>query len=799
MWRTPLPLFIAAVLLARPIQAQPDQQTHKDADPAATSVDAAFGPYIADASVIELLDRPDSDGDCSKSGPLVFGCLIQAIPTSGPHEPPIGALANPFNLRVASAIRTTIEKDLLEFQSSGGVGADQQINPGFLIHPGSRMELVGVVSRIDRQFIHDLVPGAEDHARCGEISLIYRFSYSFRGGEVSSRLPVTMNVVFPAIPRSKPVGAATCAEVASRWLAEMRRPSSRDPREVFVDITNAKTGIVSLLDGRDIERVELNIQAYRISAGSDTTDLGSTAEYVIRVFRWNPDQSVFTPSYLTNEIDRARLLGNSNGDGNSCDPGTSRPMSRSKFVAYLLSPAVLSDIDTGTLNIPQEYLGCRATSASPGGANRSRNALFWDATDPREQLMTNAQITAAIKRSRGPRRQFSFMKSADDVRLRLNELSCTGCHQARAIAGFHFPGADRSETPVSNAVYLPGSPHFYGDQVRRREIVEQLARGEKLSRYELASSYASRPLNKFKPQLGMTQLIGGWGGTCLLPEEMNQSQRQWDCKVGLQCAALFTSRNAPGMGTCVPTRNRSEIGDALQIGQITSDRFGKDRYLRISPAPVGDWTDREHRNTLIPTDRLPSNPPARNSYYGAHQEFYKGDITGGNGSAEERFRVKRDAKTGGFPSGMLRLSECSGLPPEATCGLVASSGFNACLDKVKVGRKMLAQCFAQRTSYAGMRACDVANPCRDDYICLRSMGYSASNGPQEYEERRKNVSGIYDPADYGQQEPDAAWLARNNGEGDQRGICIPPYFVFQFRSDGHPPPLTRAMRSAQNR
>ena len=38
-----------------------------------------------------------------------------------------------------------------------------------------------------------------------------------------------------------------------------------------------------------------------------------------------------------------------------------------------------------------------------------------------------------------------------------------------------------------------------------------------------------------------------------------------------------------------------------------------------------------------------------------------------------------------------------------------------------------------------------------------------------------------------------AWLGRNDGKGDPRGLCIPPYFVFQFRSDGHPLPQRRAL------
>jgi hypothetical protein len=791
-------VLAVAVYATTGAEQQPPAQNPPQAAPGAPPADVSKGPYIADPAVIALLDRQDPDGDCAKSGPLVFGCLIQALATAKAQEAPIGARANPFNLRVAQDIRETIAQDLAGYQATGEIEPAQQIHPQFLTHPGSRVELVGIVNRIDRQFIHDLVPGDEKRHRCGEISVIYRFSYSLRDGQVSSRLPVTLNVVLPAIPRDRRSGVTTCQGVAARWLAELRRPAGRTAEQVAADLVDPATGVVALIDGRDIERIELNIQAYRISAGADGTDLGSTAEYVIRVFRWNPDRKKFTPSYLTNQIDRARLLGNPRGDANSCRPGTNRPMSLDRFRAFILSPVVLSDVDNGTLNIPRQFLACRATSASPGGAARSKNALYWNAPEPQDQILTDAQIRTAVARATNATRQFSYMRSADDVRLRLDELSCSGCHQARAIAGFHFPGADRAETPVSNAVYLPGSPHFYGDQVRRLVILEQLAAGDRLNRYQLAMSYSSRPLNKFRPQMSGTQLIGGWGGACLLPEQRATSHRQWDCLSGLTCTPLFDSPNAPGMGTCLPA-GRREIGDALQVGRVTSTRYGYETYLRTTPAPAGDWSDRAHRDTLIPAASLPANAPAGNSYYGAHQEFYQGDPTGGTGTPAERARIKRDALTGGFPGGMLRLSECLGLPPEATCGLVASSGFNDCLAEVTGGTKSLGQCFEQRTSYAGLRACDVANPCRDDYICLRPAGYTLANGHQNYERRLAAVAGIYDANDFGQKEPDQAWLSRNGGAGDQRGLCIPPYFVFQFRSDGHPAPMTQTMQPAPGR
>jgi hypothetical protein len=106
---------------------------------------------------------------------------------------------------------------------------------------------------------------------------------------------------------------------------------------------------------------------------------------------------------------------------------------------------------------------------------------------------------------------------------------------------------------------------------------------------------------------------------------------------------------------------------------------------------------------------------------------------------------------GGFPAGMLRLRRCSGAPgeqadpdnPESICVHMADDGFNDC-----VRERPFSLCFQTNVPHpvvrpGGPRACNVANPCREDYICTGS-----------------DKSGT--------------------------GACIPPYFVFQFRVDRHP-------------
>lgn len=91
----------------------------------------------------------------------------------------------------------------------------------------------------------------------------------------------------------------------------------------------------------------------------------------------------------------------------------------------------------------------------------------------------------------------------------------------------------------------------------------------------------------------------------------------------------------------------------------------------------------------------------------------------------------------GFPGGMCTES-CDALSAGAICSAIAVlDPFNACLAR---GEPFL-ECASKHVRPAGLRACGSAAPCRDDFVCARS---------------------------------------------GERGACIPPYFLFQLRVDGHP-------------
>lgn len=800
------------------IVAAASRATHDNAEQAAAvrlpanySPKAITGPFFANPELLANLDCPDSECE----GPLSFYHLMRSelYETLQGFAPPG---KNPFLDRPETqTIVQVVRSDLDNIRQAGGSPPDQ-LDPNFLTHKYTRIQLVGIINRMDRQF-HT----RQKESKCGEISLIYRFAYPL------SRLPVTMNVVFPAV-----AGKLDCKTAAKRWLEAIALQPSMSPGEFAKYLLAQGKGPLEHIRGTYISRIELYMQSYRKPASADPTDFGSEATYLIRVFRWNPRSRTFDPAILPNEINRRALICSPDENDVICER---KKRLRNSLVRYLQRPDVVARIDRGTLDIPEELgvLAKRAVSVSPGGQHRSSNQPYWNAAtavgrEPqnvaREQVISDDEINLALARAKAAGITLSFIGDANDFRQRLNDSSCSGCHQTRAIAGFHFPGADTLETQMTNAanaVYLPGSPQFYADQPRRQEIVALIASSADgtLPPEALATSYSARPMAKYAAAFLGTALMGGWGGACLIPKAGTTSKRDWPCQSGLQCKQLFASASAEGIGTCVPSE-QPEVGDYLQTGEVRTTGWGSDAYFRDKPIfdpsqsnPVKrifGLDNYDERRTTIDPRFLPASSTPGNSWYGSHQEFYIGErgaflalerqkCADGTTPKEQCYAMERDRLSGGFPSGMLRLTECIGLPNESTCGLVASAGFNNCM--TSIGRPGfedfdLKTCFEYFTSFAGMRACDAASPCRDDYICVAPIHpHPKDNMKKLYEERvkrlqdpspkspwRRIMGKDFDFQQHGQKSPDDAWIARD----DRRGVCIPPYFVFQFRSDRHP-------------
>ncbi|MES0056568.1 hypothetical protein NKJ66_23460 [Mesorhizobium sp. M0078] len=158
-------------------------------------------------------------------------------------------------------------------------------------------------------------------------------------------------------------------------MKELDRPVGRALEKVEA-LLDPGSGPLALIKGEDMLRIEINAQVYRKPA-STVEDFGSEAEYLIRVFHWEEKAGEFQPIGLTNQIDREKLLC---GSGDSASQCKEKKALREELVAYLQTPAVVADIDAGTLELPQKYLSKRAVSVSPGGVHRARNQPFWQPT-----------------------------------------------------------------------------------------------------------------------------------------------------------------------------------------------------------------------------------------------------------------------------------------------------------------------------------------------------------------------------------------------------------------------------------
>jgi hypothetical protein len=573
---------------------------------------------------------------------------------------------------------------------------DKVIDAGFFDRVG-RFDLVAIVNRIDRTY--------KDPKSCGELRFVYRLYYE---GEtipygpdagkidpafVRSRLPMTMNLILKM--SSSGERAPSCQEIARKWVRTGTRMLLLAPGKQQADFLVSPGGPLNPqlnVMQAQFDRIEFNLQILRAPA-SYVQDFGTRADYLLAIFSFDGQGRFKDRMKLENQIDREALLG-------ADLKGTP---ALNDLRSWLLDETRLRSLDQGTIRIPDPYTSLAAVSVSPGGVARSNNqhvyGLFDDAFEQR--------MRALIDRLNGSDAPLENIKSYDGFYTRMNDISCIGCHQTRSIAGFHLPGADWREAPKANSVFVPGSPHFYGDLPRRKAILAAIAAG---GTPDFSTGFSARPKSRFKNALASTELLGGWGAACHVAPDRDSSFKDWTCRAGLRCEVFNKSAYHENIGTC--TNPTARIGDPLQIMTF---RYGDD----------GKSYDRDHL-------KVPARPrKPGEDYVIAHQEW------------------EADNSTGGFPNGMLRrkpaIAACGqaasaqpALPAEAICALVADTGFNDCLV-----RYPFEQCVQHCARPGFLRACDATNPCRDDYICV-----------------------VTDVAD--------------------RGACIPPYFVFQFRVDRHP-------------
>lgn len=375
-----------------------------------------------------------------------------------------------------------------------------------LTSPDTRFVLAGIVNRMDRAYV---APDA-----CGEIRLIYRLTRV--SGEGAPRLPMTLNLVLRA--REVDDISLDCAELARRWLSSMQLVETG---EALAERLLAADGALASLSAANIDRIETNLQIAHVPK-SDRNPFRT--DYLQNVFRYDATAKRFVEAPLENQIDRDRLLGSA-ADARA-------------LKAWLLAPDNLRALDRGTILVPEQYLATFSVASTPVGFDRSGlqpEAGLMQSDANKNGLFSDRDVVSALQAANASGVALQNIRSPAGFARRLNDITCGGCHQIRGIGGFHFPGVDWTVAQPSNSTTVPMSPHFAGDQLRRRDIVTTMRDG---SAPDFSRGFSDRPQTRGSAELAGTSLLDGWGATCYrrgAHESFDRSFAGWRCAEGLSC------------------------------------------------------------------------------------------------------------------------------------------------------------------------------------------------------------------------------------------------------------------------
>lgn len=489
---------------------------------AAEKAPLARGTAITDPDLLRKLDQSDAlsisrllQPERNTNVPLTSDLLFAALPQLKAIPPAIDAEFD----RYIAQHKATSPSETIGVGDGFDVQLFDRVN---LKSANTRFVLAGIVNRMDRAYVSE--------EQCGEIRLIYRlarFDTNADGSKSATRLPMTFNLIMKARDAHQTDGngrPVTCAEVAQRWL------DNGDWQGLI--------GSRTVPDDAMFDRIETNIQI-SIAPKSALHDFRS--DYLLKVFKYDAASKTFEESTLENQIDRDRILADD--------------ALRRDFKAWLLAPANLREFDRGTVLIPEKYLAKAAVAPTPAGLDASTMQPEFGLMEGEgkgkgegkddgksDPVFTDDDVVGALKQAAARGITMENIRSVAGFQRRLNDVTCSGCHQTRGIGGFHFPGVDWLTDGASNSTIVPASPHFVGDQLRRRDILTAFAAGK---HPDFSRGFASRPQTRGSRELAGTEYQDGWGAHCSLQDEgsgtPDKSFTSWTCAKGLTCQAAAAS------------------------------------------------------------------------------------------------------------------------------------------------------------------------------------------------------------------------------------------------------------------
>lgn len=508
----------------------------------------------------------------------------------------------------------------------------------WLASPIASFRLVGIVNRADRRDFTALT----QRPSCGEVRLVYRLAYRFSRGATTyaSRLPVNVNAVFD-VPMAAGV---SCPDLARLWTP---------PGTALGAAETARWLAGGPLSGLELRQIEINAQVVRLPSGMET-ELGGQAIYLMRVFRTDGDRVTAKP--LENTPDVARLAADS--------------ALKAKLVDYVRSH--LPQIDRGVFQLPDAFLAEKAFSFSTFGSARTANHPFAGLFTPADFADLDFGAT-------------KFVASPAGLIARLDDATCTGCHQGAATAGFHLIGLDEKDVSPFNVVKVPVSPHLYADEARRKAYLAALAAGREPDTF--------RPLSIAPPadwSAAGAPVTAGAGATmaCLLPAAAAPFRSGWSCGAGLSCEAIARNPRLPvATGQCMP---RAGAGPRAEAG-LVSGMACLSGEIVPGAAP---YLDRFRVQRQINSHSAAVSPAAYNC---------RPAKLGVPGGSAYRQCTPAERSFAGFGGGRA---------PAEICAVVGGKAFDLC-----VATDNFAKCMDASVARGNRPSCGAGRFCREDFMC----------------------------------------------------------------------------------
>ena len=570
---------------------------------------------------------------------------------------------------------------------SGNVG--RAFDTDWLRSEEAFFTLAGVVNRLDRRDLHA-------SPSCGEVRLIYRLTYQAdrKGRTVSSRLPLTLNVVLLPDERTD------CAAVAQQWtdlpdgpaLAALLRAGPLDFKRLRLD------------------RIEVNAQVVRFPSGLET-EFGGQALYLLKVYA--PGMGAIDWEVTAKPLENTPDVGRLQQD----------PALRAELAEWIGANVVA--IDQGTYLVPERFLAFSALSYSTLGVNRLANKPF-------SALFAGDRLGALPV----PTGELRFVGAREGLVERLDNGSCTGCHQAASTAGFHLLGPDDPGIAgVTNRLSGSISPHLAAERKRRRQYAADIASRQvpdTFRPHSLAPAAIDGAYPEVLPNQACLPTASAAGVVASARWGCDQASGPTTCEV-----VALDERVALNFGQCIP---RAAAPQALAAGMTCRAAVVDSQ----GPVPgASPWNLHAYDDTvaLQPIYPLPEDPPF------THGSLHCRPTRIGVPLGRTYRRCTRKERTlGSVQTGRKTSPEICAVVGGKKFDLCVEGDFHSCLGQI-VARGMVATCSPEL-------------PCREDAIC-QTLPWQ--------------LAGV----------PDAAGKALAEAGV---GFCTPTYFLFQLRLDGHPVP-----------